>query len=60
MHVFEIPFQLLDMAIQAGIPGDDINGVRDPFLQGVVSLPVEFDGVSMKKDFMHFSDHPRR
>ena len=38
MHVFEIPFQLLDMAIQTGVPGDDINGGRDPFLQTVVSL----------------------
>jgi hypothetical protein len=52
--------QLLDMAIQVGIPGDDINSVRDPFLQGVISLPVEFDGVPMKKDLMHSLDHPRR
>jgi hypothetical protein len=32
--------------------------IRDPadvyFLQSVISLPVEFDGVLMKNDLMHF------
>ncbi len=60
MHVFEITFQLLDMAIQVGITGNDINGIRYPFLQAVVSLPVEFGGVSMKKNLMHSSDHPKQ
>jgi len=50
MHVLEITFQLIDMAIYVGISGNDINGIRDPFLQVVVSLPVEFDGISMKKN----------
>jgi len=26
------------------------------FLQGVIGLPVEFDGVPMKNDLMHFSE----
>ena len=30
MHVLEVPFQLLDMAIKVGILGNDINGVRPP------------------------------
>jgi len=41
----EVPLQLLDIAIKVGICGNNINGVRDPFLQDVVSLPLEFDGV---------------
>jgi len=60
MHMLEVPLQLLDMTVQVGIPGNDINGVRYPFLQSIFRLPVEFDGVPMKKDLMHFSDHPRR
>jgi hypothetical protein len=28
--------------------------------RSIVSLQIEFGGVSMKKDLMHFSDHPRR
>ena len=38
MHVLEIPLQLLDMGVQVGIPGNDINGIRYSFLQGIISL----------------------
>ena len=54
------PFQFLDMPVQVGIPGNDVKGVRYSFLQGIIGLPVEFDGVPMKNNLMHFSDHPRR
>jgi len=60
MHVFEVPLQLLDMPVHVWIPGNDINGVRYSFLQGIIGFPVGFDGVPMKNDLMHFSDHPRR
>jgi hypothetical protein len=32
MHVLEIPLQLLDMPVEVGIPGNDINSVRYSFL----------------------------
>ena len=62
MHVLEVPLQLLDMPVHVGIQGNDINGIRYSCscLQGVIGLPVEFDGVPMENDLMHFSDHPRR